>query len=258
MKKILYYLTIFIISSIIFAIFSAPSALLKPYIDKNIQINYLNGKIINGEANGITINKSLLAKLNLTDIDNSIYVDKINWQLKSIDVFPLAITTKVKLKIASKTISLILKVDADKTIYLKDISLDILISEILKLVKQPNDILAGNLEFFAKNIIIKNNNIADADIKLHIKNLNILGQDIGNIGASINYQKDKKDFIIKPKSIKSNIDISGIISIKLNGKYNISLQLKAGKDANQDLKDMLSLIGYNSGGSRIIKLIGTI
>ncbi len=259
MKKVIYYLLVFIIALIVIVIFSAPTILLKPQLIKYqnlIQINSLQGKIIDGAILGISLRKPLLKQINPKIKFNNLYISKLNWSLTDIGIFPLSISAKLKLKIANKIITFNIKATRDNVIYLTGLNTNVSITDILKLLQQPPDIASGNLKITSKNIIINNKQIQDANLLINVNNFTLFEQKLGNILANIGYKKDKKTFLIKIKSLKSKVDITGVINLALNGSYNISMQFSPNKNTNNDIKDMLLLIGDNSGGSRILKLKG--
>ncbi len=259
MKKIIYYLLVFIIALIVIVIFSAPAILLKPQLAKYknlIQINSLQGKIINGIALDINIKKPLLKQINSKIKFNNLNISKLSWELTGVEFFPLSIAIKLNIKIKDTIIASNIKVTNDGDIYITGLNTDIDITSILSLLQQPKDIVTGNLKITSKSIIISNKQIKDANLVININNFSLFEQKLGNILADINYKKDKKSFLIKIKSLKSKVDITGIISLALDGNYNISMQFSPNKSTNNDIKDMLSLIGTNSGGSRILKLKG--
>ena len=260
MKNIFYYGLTLILAIIIFAILSAPVFLLRTPLEsyKNlVTIEQLEGRIINGSAKIIKPNISFLSKIKLPIFKDNFLIDQIDWQFDLLALFNLKLKFYTKIYFDHTRVKADIIGQIDGLLRIENLKTALQLVDILPLIKQLPSI-SGSFFIHADYIALKDNKLIDIVANVNITNFILFEQNIGQLIADISYDKTKEKILIKLSSKQAKIDIKGVIGVDKEGNYQISIKLTPNRGIGQDLTDMLSLVGYQSGNSRIFKQNGKI
>ncbi len=258
MKKFSLYSLSFIVAIIGFSIWSAPAFLLKTplkSVANLITIEQLSGRIVDGQAQGITPKSLLIKQIKLPIDANKLRLDSLSW------VFDFSALLSLKAKVNINAIFNGISINAQLLAGLSDthsinnLQAKIAIAQLLALLNQHYAI-KGHALVDIKILEYQAGQISNLLGEIKLKNLNLFEQKIGNILADISFDNKTRTAIIKLSSSTSSVEVDGIVRLKTNGQYQASIKLTPAKNSSQDIKDMLSLVGYQSGNSRIFKQNG--
>ncbi len=258
MKKTLMYLSAFLLAALVFVITTAPSALLKFYVPKHININSFEGEILQGNMQQLNFSPTSFGQF-LPAFKHNIYLDKLGWELYLAKLLLLKLAGQIQLTLGQSTLSTDWNYSLSNVIELNELRANLTLKDLLLKLHQDFPI-AGKVLVNMDEVIINQKKLIALSGKVKALNFTVFGQNLGQVSIAVKLD-DKKEKIIANlfnENTTSNVNINGFASLDLNGKYQTNISLIPKINAPKDLVDMLSLVGHQSGKGRLLKISGRI
>lgn len=262
MKNFTGYLLVFILAIIVFILSTAPTFLLTQPLKKVqhlLTVEQFSGKIIQGKAQNITLKPQLFSRLTMPIKSATFNIKTIDWQINLSQLQALKLGLDIKITLLKtfwqNPINFSIFIQKDKTIILKGLETQTSLESLFVLFKQAK-LADAQVLVNVDKFIYKSGEIKALSGRIVMNNLVLFEQKIGKLVADISFDQKQQLILIKPSGLNAKIGVSGLIKVDSKGRYDISIKLSPKANTDQNLADMLSLVGYASGKNRILKQIG--
>lgn len=259
MKKTIYYLSVFLLFVVVFIVLSAPAHLFKPYIPKDlVSIAQLEGHLISGQAKQVVLSPQLIAKFFKGPLAKSVpTIERINWDINLWSFLLLQLSNQFNITTGRLSLSGQLTYDLSKSLTLDKLAGKLEASTLLKQLGYELAV-SGVVIIRDAKLSLKGQKLTQLSSNISLDRLVIFDQKIGRINAKVSLKEDKQQLLFELSSTasESKILVDGVLTLGLNGDYQTNIRLTPVPNISKDLTDMLSLVGQQSGKSRLVKLTG--